>query len=458
MDKQTLSNYGWIVIAVLVLAVMIAMATPFGEYVKNAVSSAVDGLIDTNTAVVNTALGSVGVDTSIGELEKKYDFKYFDTLLDAINDVNGVTDKTGKPIGAFNDENGTKNIVLYNSIDVTSKAIIATDTIIKLSGKTINCTDSVAFEITNGTVTIDAQNGGNIISTGGIANVNGGSLNINGGKYTSNTSGEGTKTNTSKNFYVASGATLAVNKATITANDNNNGTVTGIYGATNSNIVATDTTIESNSHNSLETSGIYSLGNVTLTNCSIVAKSDYTANAAGTAYASNSRGIYCEGTLELNNCYVWGAHSGITAKGNLTVNGGTYEGYGHGGFYCSNAGKTASFKNAVINWANMKDGYVADSVAGTNGAGMYVGGASNINLYFDNCDIYGTLYGVVLRGSGGEENHMVYISNSTIEASKYTFRMSNYSSRVYIGAGNGFDTTSASIPANCIITDEIYAN
>ena len=30
MDKETLSNYGWIVICVLVLAVMIALATPFG--------------------------------------------------------------------------------------------------------------------------------------------------------------------------------------------------------------------------------------------------------------------------------------------------------------------------------------------------------------------------------------------------------------------------------------------
>ena len=30
MDKETLSNYGWVVICVLVLVVMIALATPFG--------------------------------------------------------------------------------------------------------------------------------------------------------------------------------------------------------------------------------------------------------------------------------------------------------------------------------------------------------------------------------------------------------------------------------------------
>ncbi len=57
MDKQTLSNYGWIVIAVLVLCVMIAMATPFGNYIENAVVSARNGLFDVN----NKALQNVGV-------------------------------------------------------------------------------------------------------------------------------------------------------------------------------------------------------------------------------------------------------------------------------------------------------------------------------------------------------------------------------------------------------------
>ena len=36
MDKETLSNYGWIVICVLVLTVMIALATPFGTFVADA--------------------------------------------------------------------------------------------------------------------------------------------------------------------------------------------------------------------------------------------------------------------------------------------------------------------------------------------------------------------------------------------------------------------------------------
>ena len=46
MDKNTLSNYGWIVIAVLVLSVMVALATPFGTYVENGVRSTTQGLFD----------------------------------------------------------------------------------------------------------------------------------------------------------------------------------------------------------------------------------------------------------------------------------------------------------------------------------------------------------------------------------------------------------------------------
>lgn len=37
MDKETLSNYGWVVICIIVLVIMIALATPFGNYIRDAV-------------------------------------------------------------------------------------------------------------------------------------------------------------------------------------------------------------------------------------------------------------------------------------------------------------------------------------------------------------------------------------------------------------------------------------
>ena len=61
MDKETLSNYGWIVICVLVLAVMIALATPFGGYISTAVKSTTQGLFDTNKNALNsTGLINIG--------------------------------------------------------------------------------------------------------------------------------------------------------------------------------------------------------------------------------------------------------------------------------------------------------------------------------------------------------------------------------------------------------------
>ncbi len=55
MDKQTLSNYGWIVICVLVLAVMIALAGPFGNFVADAVKSTTQGLFDVNQGALDAA-------------------------------------------------------------------------------------------------------------------------------------------------------------------------------------------------------------------------------------------------------------------------------------------------------------------------------------------------------------------------------------------------------------------
>ena len=53
MDKETLSNYGWIVICVLVLAVMIALATPFGTFISEAVQNTIGSLFDTHENALN---------------------------------------------------------------------------------------------------------------------------------------------------------------------------------------------------------------------------------------------------------------------------------------------------------------------------------------------------------------------------------------------------------------------
>lgn len=60
MDKETLSNYGWIVICVIVLAVMIALATPFATAIKDAVVGATNDLI----SKADGALGAISANES----------------------------------------------------------------------------------------------------------------------------------------------------------------------------------------------------------------------------------------------------------------------------------------------------------------------------------------------------------------------------------------------------------
>ena len=57
MVKETLSNYGWVVICVLVLVVMIALATPFGKYIAEAVKNTTSSLFTVSKNALDTGLG-----------------------------------------------------------------------------------------------------------------------------------------------------------------------------------------------------------------------------------------------------------------------------------------------------------------------------------------------------------------------------------------------------------------
>ena len=65
MDKETLSNYGWIVICVLVLAVMLALATPFGTFIADGFKATYTGLFDTGDSALDVGLSAVGVTNTL---------------------------------------------------------------------------------------------------------------------------------------------------------------------------------------------------------------------------------------------------------------------------------------------------------------------------------------------------------------------------------------------------------
>ena len=76
MDKETLSNYGWVVILVLILAVMLALATPFGTFVAEAVQSTTQGLFDTNKQALDIA-GIVIGDQSFEKTDNEPEDDFF---------------------------------------------------------------------------------------------------------------------------------------------------------------------------------------------------------------------------------------------------------------------------------------------------------------------------------------------------------------------------------------------
>lgn len=72
MDKETLSNYGWVVICVLVLVVMIALATPFGKYIADAVKHTTQGLFGASHEALNKGLSSAAGVTVATPADIKY--------------------------------------------------------------------------------------------------------------------------------------------------------------------------------------------------------------------------------------------------------------------------------------------------------------------------------------------------------------------------------------------------
>ena len=186
--------------------------------------------------------------------------------------------------------------------------------------------------------------------------------------------------------------------------------------------------------------GFSSAENGIVKNSNIVAYSAYDSSEIG--FKSYSIGILSSCNLVIENSHIIGIHSGVNSTGNLTVNGGIYEGYGHGGIYASGTNSLVHIVNATINDCNFPDGFGEPIINRTN-CGMYVGGGSgcdNIKVYMDNCTISGLQYAVAMRGSSNEHNNQIYLSNCVL---KQAVRIDNDSHRIIIGQNNTLNGFSA---------------
>ncbi|MBQ8000418.1 MAG: leucine-rich repeat protein [Ruminococcus sp.] len=60
MDKETLSHYGWIVILVLILSVLLAFASPFGTFIADGFKATYTGLFDVESGAMDVVMNATG--------------------------------------------------------------------------------------------------------------------------------------------------------------------------------------------------------------------------------------------------------------------------------------------------------------------------------------------------------------------------------------------------------------
>ena len=60
MDKSTFASYGWIVCIVIIIAILLGMATPFGNFIKAGVNGSLSSFKDTTNAALGNGSGSSG--------------------------------------------------------------------------------------------------------------------------------------------------------------------------------------------------------------------------------------------------------------------------------------------------------------------------------------------------------------------------------------------------------------
>ena len=161
-------------------------------------------------------------------------------------------------------------------------------------------------------------------------------------------------------------------------------------------------------------------------------------------------------SLYIENSYVYGVHSGINSFNDTVINGGIYEGYGHGGIYFSGCNATHYIFNAIVRESPMPDGYESKNGMHTQN-GMYIGGGKNetkIVIYMDACQIFGTKNSIVLRGTSGEVDNTLYVSNTSIYPTN--IRIDSDTHYLYIGIGCNFNQACTQKPNNIILTQDQY--
>lgn len=169
MDKETLSNYGWIVVLVLILAVMMALAGPFGAFIADGFQATTAGFFYTNDNALTNTLDDLGVVPSLDELQSKYKFEYYSSLALAVDDINAGTigkhadvNKEHAVAGIYQNGGNTYAVLLK---DNTETRIVApsVDMTINLGGHTLTGNEKDIIQSTANNLAIDGRLEGSTI-------------------------------------------------------------------------------------------------------------------------------------------------------------------------------------------------------------------------------------------------------------------------------------------------------
>ena len=460
MDKETLSNYGWIVICILVLSVMIALATPFGNYIKTAVENTTEGLFETSNKGLSTvgasadnsnfaftdgtvkhhyyssialAVSDAGEHTTanadcdkdtasaeiaVREKDDKYIVKALknQTITESIEmkgeqifDTNSkeIELKAGvelKPVSnsviTFRDEGGKGKI--YKDVDSTSaEALITT--------KSVN---NCSVTILNGTYNISNNNGR------GIAVWNNGNnkINIQSGNYAHSSS-----------YAVAvidqlsDSKSIVINGGNFTAQTEDK-TATAIYDVEtikNANVKAIGTNDSKSNSAKIRGITLYMVSTGTIENTNVVAdyhlynnssKEDY--ECEGITINTNTR-TNRDGTFFINNCNVKGTREGLSLMGQnavIYINGGVYQGIRHGGAYFGV--KKAVVQNATFKKWDYDGQFEKDKLHSWN-ANFYVGATLvSPKVYMNHCKVDKN-YKTVISSNYEYKDTYLYASNTS---------------------------------------------
>ena len=518
MDKKTLSQYGWVVICILVLAVLIGMATPFGDLVKASVKSTVSEMSKQSKNKLLDAFPE-----SVENLQKRYDFEYYSSLSLAVNDLNNSTrenadaNKNNAVAGIYTDDNNIDSVVLLKDTTESSVITISKDSTVNLGGNTLNFdTNASCLNIASGvSATLDGSISGSSIKK----NINGtvsylvtssGDLTVNGGNYSiSGSYINGSSSATCMAFsQKKTSSNISFRDCTISAKNEASGSNCYAYGVqsggTNMTMDSCTVTAELNSGETVY--GIFNKANAKINNSEISAYSGdaivYGIIAANTLEANNSK-FYADSAnnsvdggnigkaiqaapssastelknITLNNVTAIGTHSGVGVRTgfNLYITGGKYASCSHGGIYFSNgpydgmqAGENYVY-NATLEYIpveKFESRYDTSTFYIGNRSSFYIGGGtgtwqSDISVHIDSCKLISDSHAGTLRGTDGETNNKLYISNSKI-SSGTKIRLDTGGHTLYIGKGNNFTESDVykqnlgGATSSVVTTDAVY--